>query len=179
MVKTTEDELLMQLDFSEPTVIILRGLPGAGKSTLANRICDRTYRSRCICSADKYWVQPDGTYKFDKNAVPLNHHQCLRDFCRHVGGTGLFHTQVIVLDNTNTAVREFAHYVEIANAYGYKIIMISLFASTEKAKLRNVHNVPDYTIAGMAERMTNSRNSQQIEEFNQRNRINHFTIEAD
>ena len=44
-------------------LFLLRGLPGSGKSTLAKSLIgDKTY---CHREADMYFVNSDGTYKFN------------------------------------------------------------------------------------------------------------------
>ena len=51
-------------------LIVLRGAPGSGKSTHAKRLCKKLnmheYR---ICSADHYFVRPDGLYDWNKNLL--------------------------------------------------------------------------------------------------------------
>lgn len=48
----------------EPTVFILRGLPGTGKSHLSARI-EAARGSTVHCSADLFFTTHDGTYQFD------------------------------------------------------------------------------------------------------------------
>jgi predicted kinase len=134
------------IDTTEPTVIILRGLPGSGKSTLVQSLVKDVYHSWAVCSADFFWIQKDGSYKFDANLVPENHHQCLRQFIQYMHNNSVY---VIFVDNTNTAYDEFSHYIKIAEAYGYKVVVITLNVSVETSLARNTHNVPKKTIENM------------------------------
>jgi len=45
------------------TLIIIRGLPGAGKSTLASLI-GSLYPTAVLVSEDDFWTHSDGTYNF-------------------------------------------------------------------------------------------------------------------
>jgi len=45
----------------EKTIIILRGLPGSGKTTLANQLCKRR---GVVYSTNDYFTNDNGDYKF-------------------------------------------------------------------------------------------------------------------
>ena len=45
------------------TMFIMRGVPGSGKSTLAKRI-HKQYPDAVLCSADDFFVDTDGIYKY-------------------------------------------------------------------------------------------------------------------
>lgn len=137
---------------------VMRGLPGSGKSTLAKEIA-RTYQNlqetrwgANICSADNFWVQKDGNYKFDPKKLKEAHQACLRQFIRNVSLAS-----PLILDNTNIKINEFAGYVAIGEAFGYKTVIVTLSVSPDVAKQRNIHSVPSSTIAKM---------NKNFEEFN-------------
>ena len=52
-------------------LVILRGLPGSGKSTFAYKL------SRAVCTADDF-VTRNGEYKWSQDAMPAAHAWCLR-----------------------------------------------------------------------------------------------------
>jgi len=55
-------------------LFLLRGLPGSGKSTLAKSLIgDKTY---CHREADMYFVNSDGSYKFNKSQSKDTHKSC-------------------------------------------------------------------------------------------------------
>jgi predicted kinase len=171
----TKEEFLQQVKFNQATVFILRGIPGSGKSTLTKGIWGLLGRSGQVCSADHYWIQPDGSYKFDLSKVPQNHHKCLRMFCQAAGECEKY----VFLDNTNTTVSEFSHYVKIAIAYGYKVVIVTLNISVETSIKRNVHQVPEKTVKGMLERLNNPDNNLKLNRFCREHKIEHYSIDTE
>jgi 2',3'-cyclic-nucleotide 3'-phosphodiesterase len=176
MVTQTEFLSMIQSgDLNEPTVFIMRGLPGSGKSTLAKRIKTETSNRFTvkICSADDYWIQPDGTYMFDPNKAPQNHYKCLRVFNAHV----MDYVRCVIVDNTSCATREFDHYIKIANAYGYKVILVTLKTDVDTSIRRNIHSVPEKTVRHMASKM--ERSDSYIVNLQKDLHFEHFVIDSE
>lgn len=130
------------------TVIILRGLPGAGKSTLALKLTKREY----ICSADHYFEQ-GGKYKFDSRLLGVAHDSCFNKFANLIHG-GLGIAPIIVVDNTNTRVKEFKRYLDYAEKYGIKPLVFHVRPTISLSQMheRGVHNVPRDKFIEMYER---------------------------
>lgn len=127
-------------------VTILRGLPGSGKSTLiAKEFPDAT-----VVSADHYFVDEAGVYRFDPARLKDAHGACLREFIHHVRGGN---PRTIVVDNTNVCAWEMAPYAATAQAYGYEFEIVTIECDVETALKRNVHGVPEETIRRMADRL--------------------------
>lgn len=125
---------------------ILRGLPGAGKSTTLQRL-----RDPLVCSADHYFLQPDGSYLFDPALIGEAQSAC-QEACLRAMARGEQH---IVLDNTNTRRWEFRLYETMASVFGYKVEIIDLYdggKSDEELAARNQHGVPIEKIALMRAR---------------------------
>lgn len=55
-------------------MIIMRGVPGAGKSTITEHL-KRKLNTDCVCSADQYFMK-DGDYQFDKKLIKDAHQYC-------------------------------------------------------------------------------------------------------
>ena len=53
-------------------LILVRGIPGSGKSTFANLI----WNSYAICEADKFFYDKDGNYNFDPSKLKQAHEWC-------------------------------------------------------------------------------------------------------
>lgn len=121
-----------------PEVVILRGVPGVGKSTFAAKFfwCH-------VVSADNFFLQ-DGIYRFDPSKLGQAHQQCLRDYTGHVVAR-----HSVLVDNTNITTTEIAPYVSLAEAFGLSVKIINLHSSLSPADLarRNVHGVPENVIA--------------------------------
>ena len=93
-------------------VVIMRGLPGSGKSTYIRKHFDRA----TVCSADSYFLE-EGEYVFDFSKIQQAHQACLERFILALENNhGL-----VVLDNTNCARWEYANYITLARIFGYRI----------------------------------------------------------
>lgn len=132
-------------------VIIMRGLPGSGKSTWrkANHLGD------WFCSADSLFTDSHGNYSFDPARLPEAHDRCLRRFTE-VAVLALQHEvfprdKVFVVDNTNISVYEIAPYYRLAEAVGHDVEIVQIDCPPAVAAARNVHGVPELTIGRMAE----------------------------
>lgn len=134
-------------------VKIMRGCSGSGKSTYQKKHFPKAY----VCSADDYWLDENGNYKFDVSKHGESHAWCLRKFIDMI--VAINHDEVdfefdpdeehlIVVDNTNTTVAELAPYAAIGTAYGWDVEIVTIDVDTDTAHPRNVHNVPQKTVHG-------------------------------
>jgi len=121
-------------------VIVLRGLPGSGKSTVAHKL------GGTVVSADDLFETPEG-YRFDPGRIGEAHNACFRAFIEAVQAG----EPLVVVDNTNTMVAEMAPYMLAAGAYGYEAKVLEVQVPVEVALERNVHEVPEPAIRAMAE----------------------------
>ena len=97
------------------TLILLRGLPGAGKSTLAKMLVgDKDY---CHREADMFFVDRDGEYKYDGSKIQQAHEWCQEeiDFLMR------YEHSPVVVSNTFTREWELEPYYELAKKYGYQV----------------------------------------------------------
>lgn len=116
-------------------VIIMRGIPGAGKSTLAKKIAEKT--GAVICSSDHYFER-DGTYKYVKEEISEAWRQC-ENKARRL----LILRQSVIIDNTNVALSDYENYIQLAYNEGAEIEIVELKVPVDVAKARGIHNVPD------------------------------------
>ena len=72
----------------------MRGLPGSGKSSFLQKNFPRAW----ICSADEYFIGPDGNYFFVRENLGLAHQRCSNLFQTALGNFLPF----VIVDNTNT-----------------------------------------------------------------------------
>lgn len=139
-------------------LIIMRGLPGSGKSRAAAEIAEsatRAGKSVFIASADAYF-ENDGVYEFDPAKLPLAHAACMHNVLVALKSR----TSVIIVDNTNSQTWEYASYVRAADLAGYKVVMHEIHTRPQQLTVeelmtfakRNVHGVPFSAIAAMAAR---------------------------
>lgn len=124
----------------EFVLFIIRGLPGSGKTTLGNEL------NAYVIEADQYFMK-DGEYKYNSELIGAAHRNCktrvelaMQDCCTR-----------IAVCNTFSQRWEFDPYIQLAQAYGYRIVEITLTGDT----YANLHNVPEETMERMRTRWEN------------------------
>ena len=124
-------------------LILSRGLPGAGKSTLAKLLVgDKSY---CHKEADMFFVDREGNYKFEPSKIKDAHAWCKEEteFLLR-----LEHSPVVV-SNTFTQEWEMDAYFELAEEFGYQVF--SLVVENRHGGM-NVHGCPEDKIEQMRNR---------------------------
>jgi predicted kinase len=123
-------------------LFLLRGLPGAGKSTLAKILVgDRDY---CHKEADMYFVDSKGNYKFDFSLIKEAH-----AWCQEEVEFLMKYEHTVVVSNTFTQEWEMQAYYDLAKKYGYKVNSIIVENRHDGV---NEHNVPQETLEKMKQR---------------------------
>lgn len=126
-------------------LVILRGLPGSGKSYLARKIVEISVGSHdyhnFIFSADDYFMRR-GTYQYDPTKIQEAHtFNQQRAFGAMKNGVS-----PVIIDNTNTQMWEIKPYAMVASKYAYIIEILepcTPWAFNEKElSRRNTHGVP-------------------------------------
>lgn len=128
-------------------LVVMRGVPGSGKSTAA-RLMASLSSSAKVYSTDDFFIR-DGKYIFHHGA--LGHAHCwnsLRCLVAMVEGC-----ELLVHDNTNTQAWEPRLVVYAASLLGYEIEIVEpstpwAFDADECAK-KTLHGVPVETIRAM------------------------------
>lgn len=128
------------------TVIrIMRGLPGSGKSTHAKMVIGEAGNagiSGKICSADNYFVGPDGVYRFNPKQLSEAHKQCFETFINALYDR----VGMVIIDNTNIKLSEFEMYVKIGAIANIEVQVHEIRPKSsdeiEAWHKRCVHNVP-------------------------------------
>lgn len=116
---------------------IIRGLPGAGKSTLGKKIAEACF------SADDYFTDERGNYNFNKERIGDAHRYCQGA----VNTAMLIQMKEIAVANTFTRKSEMEAYYQLAEKYGYSVVEITM-----KSPFQNIHNVPEEVIKNMKDR---------------------------
>lgn len=126
----------------EKHLFLLRGLPGSGKTTLAQTIAD------VLFAADDFFHDPEtGEYNFDATKLGIAHKQC-QDNCDNAMVHGF---RKIAVHNTFTTEREMKPYYDLAKRHGY--LVHSLIVENRHGG-ENVHNVPEEALNRMEERFS-------------------------
>ena len=124
-------------------LILLRGLPGAGKSTLASLLAAR---EDAVLSIDDYFTDPrTGKYLFDHTKNHLAYKHCEEGVHKAMeeGKQRIFCHNVFSLD------WEMEPYFTLAKKFGYQVHVVTVENYHGK---KNVHEIPDEQVGKMREK---------------------------
>ncbi|MCK5115823.1 MAG: ATP-binding protein [Candidatus Aegiribacteria sp.] len=123
------------------SIYIMRGLPGAGKSTWARE----NYPQAHVCSADNYFLDEEGVYRFDRALISEAHASCLRGFAEilaSIASDPANFPEAVIVDNTAIKAWEISPYYNLARAYGHDPRIVHVKCDAGAAHSRNIHGVP-------------------------------------
>lgn len=125
------------------TLVLLRGLPGAGKSTFAKMLVgDKDY---CHKEADMFFLDREGNYNFKPEQLKDAHQWCREEVEWLMGHE---HSTVVV-SNTFTREWEMVEYFILAEKYGYRVVSLIV---ENRHNGESIHNVPIDKIEQMEDR---------------------------
>jgi predicted kinase len=124
-------------------MILIRGLPGSGKSTTARRMLQHSYDLHV--EADQYFMQT-GKYEFDADKLGTAHAWCQYRTREWLTSSSTEQRRVIV-SNTFTTIRELQPYFEMAKELNIVPTVILC-----QNRFQSIHSVPEATILKMAAR---------------------------
>jgi len=127
-------------------LILLRGIPGSGKTTLGDIIlsCPQS-NSNNVLSADDLFVDSSGNYNFDPTRIKEAHNLCQQK-CAEKMKMGLYK---IVIANTFTQEWEMKPYYEMAERYRYRVHSVIV---ENRHGNTNIHEVPEEKLNQMKDR---------------------------
>lgn len=123
-------------------IVIVRGVPGSGKSTFVKENLDGAF----VCSADDYfegladWKGTSYLEEFKPWLVSTAH-----QFCWGIFIDAVFDGKpLIVVDNTNIHHWEYENYRHLGKKMGYEVDVVKMPAvlTAEEYHSRNTHGVP-------------------------------------
>jgi predicted kinase len=117
-------------------LVLIRGLPGSGKSTAA-----RQYFNDCIhLEADMYFTSPQGEYIYDASKIKQAH-----AWCQESTRIFLNNNKNVVVSNTFTTRKELDFYITYANENNIPYVVFRM-----KNNYGSIHNVPQEAINRMS-----------------------------
>lgn len=124
--------MLNYRDNGKNEIVLIRGLPGSGKTTMAKKMAGYQHFEADI------FLEVDGIYKYDSTKVKGAHDSCV-DAAKFALKQGLN----VVVSNTFTKIWELQRYIDLG--YPYRII-------EAQGTWENIHSVPASAIQQMAQR---------------------------
>ena len=124
------------------TLVIIRGLPGSGKSTFAGLLSHDYYG---VHEADDHFTDGEGKYNFDPSELGEAHKHCQAGVrCDMEIGI-----ERIVVSNTSTQEWEFKVYEDLAEEFGYRVHCVIV---ENRHGGESLHGVPAEAIERMKDR---------------------------
>jgi predicted kinase len=123
-------------------LILIRGVPGSGKTTLANSFGDHV-----LYAADD-WFDEYNRGAFDARKLDVAHGWCLDMVRAHLNNG-----DNVIVHNTFTTERELKPYIDFAKEKGHTFTVIVV---ENRHGNKSVHNVPEEKVNQMRERLRGS-----------------------
>jgi len=118
-------------------LLLVRGLPGSGKSTFAKKLTNFIH-----WEADMYFIDENGNYNYQLKFIQNAHKWCLKRTM-----DSLMLEDNVVVTNTFTTKWEMDPYIQFAKKENIGINIITL-----RNQFKNIHNVPEEVYEKMKQR---------------------------
>ena len=126
-------------------LVLIRGLPGSGKSTMAKALQQAGFE---WFEADSYHLNDEGDYCYSPANVRAAHEWCQRETFK-----ALANGKRVVVSNTFTRRFEMEPYFEMAKTFGIEPNILEATGNWP-----NVHGVPAEVVEKMRQRWEKSSN---------------------
>jgi predicted kinase len=126
------------------SLILLRGLPGSGKSTFAELISEKGRYP--VYSIDSFFTNPEtGNYSFDFSKNYLAYKNCEEQTLSAMRNG----KEKIIVDNTFTIEWEMEPYFKMASEFSYRIFVLTV---ENRHGNSNIHSISNEQLEKMAAR---------------------------
>lgn len=121
-------------------LVLVRGLPGSGKSTYAKGLHDESGKPYFHVEADMYFMHADGIYRFNPTKLGPAH-----DWCQLQCARALERGESCVVSNTFVKRWEMMPYLKMAKTLGADVEIVTM-----TGQYGSVHNIPAEVVTRMA-----------------------------
>ena len=129
----------------ERVLILVRGIPGSGKSTFAEMMARPKFDK--ILSADMFFEDADGNYNWVGEKLRYAHAWCFD----RVEECLKYNTPRVYVANVLNRERDVREYKELAEKYNYEFVSIIVENRNERL---SVHDVPKENIVKMVNKFS-------------------------
>ena len=148
------------VDDSAPKLILVRGIPGSGKSTVAQQIRKHAPNTKHY-EADAFFTNSQGEYTFKSSLIKAAH-----NWCQSKTEKALKDGDDVIVSNTFSQIWEMQTYLDMGLKYNCNIQVYELSPEPVlQGKQKNIHSVPDDTILKMLKRWE-SLTDEIVEKYN-------------
>ena len=133
-------------------LILIRGIPGSGKSTKAKKILDEYHGEYKHLEADMFHINKSGEYEWLAQNILASHEWC-QNKCRMYLNNG----DNVVVSNTFTTLKELRPYL---------VMWSNIEIIDCDGQYQNIHNVPIEAIKRMSNRWISKDDPEFIEYVN-------------
>jgi predicted kinase len=129
--------------FTNKNLILLRGLPGSGKTTFAALLANHS--KACSYSVDDYFTAQNGEYQFEFDKNHLAYKQCENN----TEAAMRQEKPLIIVHNTFVYDWEMEPFLKLASTFNYRLFVLTM---EKYHTAENTHAVTDEQIRKMAEK---------------------------
>ena len=137
------------------TLLMVRGIPSSGKTTLAKTIVElinnlsfnASLQDNAVMFAADDFFEKDGKYEFDASLLGKAHNMC-KENTRKALKNGI---EFVIVSNTSTTESELEPYIKMAKEHNYNFT--SIIVESRHGNM-NEHNVPPSKIEEMKKRFS-------------------------
>ena len=146
------NHVMDQYLFSKKHLIILRGLPGSGKTSYIKHVIEENdVVNYTICSAF-YHFKEGLVYKYNPRQLPQAYNSCWKDFLEALDTQSTY----IFVNNPNAEKWEYENYIFLGRKFGYTIEIVEIDCPgsgyIDYFQKRSRHNIPIHTVKAIGEK---------------------------
>lgn len=120
-------------------MILIRGVPGSGKTTLAKKMMQEYPNFNFKHYETDQWFMVSDKYVFDRTKLSEYH-----KLCQEAVQNSCINSENVIISNTFVKKWEMRFYLDCANRYDYNVKVIICNACHQ-----NVHGVPEDVVERM------------------------------